>query len=442
MNKEKKKKANHLLIVIACCIFALLVVELVMIVLGGNATISLRISPPSTPTATIEITPTPTFTPSPTPAPTFTPEPTSPYTDIVVGFAGDIMAHYSILDSVFKRGDTDNTYDFKPIFEYIKPALEYPDLMIANLESPVAGKDAGYTDSFYYFNFPDEIITALQYAGIDAVLNGNNHVFDKLIEGTYSTIDALDATGMLHTGLWTSPEDRLVPFVIDIQGIKIGIISATYSLNGYEVRIPSDVLEYLVCYIDEAQVEKEIALCREFGADIVIVSPHMGDEYQQATRSGFRKYANAYIKMGADIIIAHHPHVLQPIEKISVTLDDGSIKEGYCFYSIGNFMSNMFNIEKETGIIVYLNITKDNVSGETTIKSIDYLPIWMLRRTDFNPRKYAVLSAGNTTDFSDPSYDCLELSRSNFRHLEAAWKLATRIIGDEYATPLSDIPTR
>jgi len=205
----------------------------------------------------------------------------------------------------------------------------------------------------------------------------------------------------------------------------------------------------LTCFIDKDQVKEQIDLCRAYGAEIVIVSPHMGDEYAQYTREGIRSYARAYIELGADLVIAHHPHVLQPSELIQVTLEDGTVKEGIVFYSIGNFMHNQVSLYsdfarevRETGIILYVNIQKDNYTGEVKIESLEYLPIWMLRRADMNPRLYAVLPAGNEIDFESAPYDELPLSGSNFASLERAWNLAISQVGTEYAEPLNVVPVR
>ena len=400
--------------------------------------------PTNTPAATPEITS------EPTPEPTDTPEPMPQYTNIVLGFGGDIIAHEQILESAKKYDNGKKYYTFENIFKYIKPAFDYADFMIANLESPIAGASAGYSAyPSLTFNFPDEILDALKYSGIDMVLNANNHAADKNVDGIYRTLDMLDSAEIMHTGAWRSEEEREVPTVIDVKGIKIGIVSATFSLNGREAYISQNTLDYLVCFLDEQQVKKQINLCKEYGAELVIVCPHMGDEYQQYTREGFRNYGTAYISMGADIVIAHHPHVLQSSELVSTFTPEGNPVEGLCFWSIGNLMHNQVSLysdfdkeARETGIILYLNIQKDNYTGEVTIESLEYLPVWMLRRTDFNPRLYAVLPAGNEIDFTAPPYDELPLSKSNFYSLERAWNVAIKQVGTEYATPLSKIPTR
>ncbi len=439
------------LIIISVCIFLLIAAAVSFTVIAQKTQLfSLKSNYTSEPTATQYITPTTYITAEPTPEPTATPEPVPEYTNIVIGFAGDIIAHEMILENSIHWDNGTKSYDFNPIFKYITPALEYADFMIANLESPIAGKEAGYSAyPSLTFNFPDEIAEAIKNSGIDLVLSANNHACDKNPEGLYRTIDILDSVGIMHTGAWRNEEERAVPTVVDINGIKVGIVSATFSLNGREAYISEEILSYMTCFIDTEQVKEQIDLCRKYGAEIVIVSPHMGDEYAQYTREGIRAYAREYIAMGADLVVAHHPHVLQSSELIEVELEDGTTKSGVVFWSIGNFMHNQVTLYKdfdrevrETGIILYVNIQKNNYTGEVTIESLEYLPVWMLRRTDFNPRLYAILPAGNEIDFLSAPYDALPLSSSNFNSLERAWNLALSQVGTDYATPLSTLPVR
>lgn len=422
----------------------------VTVVINKDQVFSLEAEESPIPTPTIYISPAPKITAEPTPTPTATQEPMPQYTNIVIGLTGDTIAHEKLLDNNLTWDNGTRIYSFDSVFEYIKPALEYPDLMIANLESPIAGAKAKYSVSpSLTFNFPDQIAEAIKNSGIDMVLNGNNHACDKNVEGLYRTLDMLDAADVMHTGAWRNPEERAVPMVVDVQGIEIGIVSSTYSLNGREAYISEEILNHLVCFIDKDQVKQQIDLCREYGAEIVIVCPHMGDEYAQYTREGMRQYTRTYIALGADVVVAHHPHVLQSSELVRATAADGTVKEGVVFYSIGNFVSNQVSLYKdfarevrETGIILYVNIQKDNYTGEVKIESLEYLPIWMLIRKDFNPRIYTSLPAGNKIDFTLAPYDELPLSASNFASLERAWNLATKQIGTEYATPLSTVPVR
>ncbi len=366
--------------------------------------------------------------PTPTPEPTIEPE---PYTEIVIGAAGDIMIHDRQVMDANAAGGKDG-YSFYHWFEYIKPALLYPDLMIANLEGPIAGSEEGY-NGYPRFNFPDEIVPAMQDAGIDVALNANNHIYDRKMEGLLRTLKVLDDSEMYHTGAWSSPEKRNKPLVIDVKGIKVGIVSATYSLNGFEKGIDDEVLSWLVCYIEPAQVKEQIELCREYGAETVVVCPHMGDELETAPRQGIRDYAHSYIDMGADIVFGCHPHVLQPAEMYETVLEDGTNHKGIIFYSLGNFVSGMYGVSKEAGAIAYVTLIRDNYTNEITIKGVEYLPTSTLRYGKYEGGDlYHILPIRQCLDFPE-MIDAINPSKSCFYRMEHEWEIAVEILGDDVA---------
>ena len=386
-------------------------------------------APSQTPVPTSAYTPEPTLEPTPTP---------QPYTDIIIGAAGDIMAHIRQIEDANDAGGKEG-YAFYHWFEFIKPALSYPDLMIANLEGPIAGEERGY-NGYPMFNFPDEIVPAMMDAGIDVALNANNHVMDRMIEGLHRTIDVLDDAGMYHTGAWKSREDKNEPLVIDVCGIKVGVISATYSLNGLERRLEPEVLGYTVCYIDPEQVKERIELCREYGAEAIVVCPHMGDELYTHSRREFIEYAHSYIEMGADIVFACHPHVVQPIENYETVLEDGTRRKGVIFYSLGNLVSGMYGVEKETGAIGYVTLRRDNHSGEVSLQEAKYLPISTLRHSQ-SGYLYHIVPVGQCLDF--PSMiDKLLPSKGNFNRMQRSWDIAVEVMGTQEAELLRYMPIR
>ena len=380
-------------------------------------------------------TPSPIHTAEPTPEPTLEPE---PYTDIIIGAAGDIMVHIRQIDDADDAGGRDG-YSFYHWFEYIKPALMYPDLMIANLEGPIAGEESGY-NGYPMFNFPDEIVPAMMDAGIDVALNANNHVMDRMIEGLHRTIDVLDEAGMYHTGTWKSREDKNKPLVIDVNGVKVGIISATYSMNGLEKRLEPEVLDYTVCYIDPEQVKERIELCKKYGAEVVVVCPHMGDELYTHSRREFIEYAHSYIEMGADIVFACHPHVVQPIESYETVLEDGTRRRGVIFYSLGNLVSGMYGVEKETGAIGYVTLRRDNITGEVSLQEVKYLPISTLRHGQ-SGYLYHILPVGQCLDYPN-MIDELLPSKGNFSRMQRSWDIAVEVMGTEEAELLRYMPMR
>lgn len=391
-----------------------------------------------------------TYTPHLTPDATIAPTPTiGPYTSIIIGSTGDIMIHEMMLKDAQHMAEGEYTYttngdehySFDHWFRYIAESIEYADLMIGNFETTIA-IDNSTVAGYPYFATPAEIIHALDRAGFDVLLNGNNHILDKGQEGLIATITALDEAQLHHTGAWKSLQEKNTPLVLDVQGIKIGIISATCSLNDMDSLLSEEEQQYMYLRTNDINdISQQIANCKNFGAEVIVMCPHWGYEYKELPNGAVIDLAREYIKLGVDIIFAHHPHVLQPVDNIEVVLDDGSTREGTVFYSLGNFISNqMGNLEQLASAIAYISITRDNSTGQITIDSTNYLPIWCYIEYDgkTNSKTYCVLPAGETLDNSQ-SFSDIDVSSITYP-LKDAWILATNRLGYDSAEPLRSVP--
>ena len=98
--------------------------------------------------------------------------------------------------SVLKAAKKGKTYDFNWCFDGVRELLKKSDYRICNLETPMAGEKAGYSEIFICFNAPDTYADAIQNAGFDLVATANNHTFDRGYEGLVSTINFLDEKGI------------------------------------------------------------------------------------------------------------------------------------------------------------------------------------------------------------------------------------------------------
>lgn len=356
----------------------------------------------------------------------------SPVKDIsiVIGSVGDIMCHQKQLEDARNTAVEPGQYTFFHWFEVIKPAIQFPDLMIGNLEMTLSGEELGYS-GYPYFNAPDSILPAIKDAGFDVLLNSNNHIMDRRQQGLRSTIQAIDEVGLLHTGAWTNPDDFNTPFIVDVQGIRVGIVSATYSVNGLERYFTEEEKSYMVCYIDPVVMAERIKKTRDAGAEVIVVCPHWGDEYVKLPNRMIRETAQDYIRAGADIIFGHHPHVLQPVDEVEVLLDDGSQRKGLVFYSLGNFISNQYGVSKEAGAIAYVRVHKDGLTGQVTVGEAVYLPTWTYKTRD-STHGYYILPVGHVID-NPETIDYMDPSRSVFYRLDAVWKNTLSTLGTDAA---------
>lgn len=122
-------------------------------------------------------------------------------------------------------------YDFEKAFSGLRDFFGKSDYVIGNLETVCAGEDKRYTHELYSFNTPDSFASALHHCGVDFVSTANNHCLDRGIDGMKRTLDVLDANNIGHTGTYRTEDGASKPCIIDINGLKIGLVAFTYGTN-------------------------------------------------------------------------------------------------------------------------------------------------------------------------------------------------------------------
>lgn len=299
---------------------------------------------------------------------------------------GDIMCHNSQFKDAYKEG----TYDFSYVFTDIKTYIENADIAIGNLETTFAGSKKGYS-GYPQFNTPETLAYNLKDIGIDVLTTTNNHCLDSGYNGIESTIDFLDQAEIAHTGTFKSPEDQNTILFKEVNGIKIAFLAYTYGTNG--IPIPKGK-EYCVNLINKEFILSQLDLAKKGNPDIICVSMHWGVEYQIHPNDEQLDLTDFLFNNGVDIILGSHPHVLQPFEKREITLEDGTKKDGFVIYSLGNFMAAQNKENTRNSIILNLGITKHVDTNKITIDDISYVPIYMYSYPTYN--NYKILDINNT----------------------------------------------
>ncbi|MDR2166911.1 MAG: CapA family protein [Clostridiales bacterium] len=290
-----------------------------------------------------EIADIPITTPAPTTQPPTEP-PTEPETEpepdpihIRLQFAGDILLHGGL-----GAGTGPGTFDYRPFMWAIRPYIN-ADLALVNMETPVdVFGDNRDIRTWPRFNAPFEILEGLIYAGFNHLITANNHSFDMGFSGLQASLANFERAGIAQTGMYTNEEDFNAPSIVDIEGIQVGIIAYTDSVNGLESLVPDDIRPFAVrrfrshVMYDVPYMAADIAQIREAGADLVVISLHWGAEYVDAPNNMQRQIARALVDAGADIIMGHHSHTPQPLEWHE--REDGT--RGLIIYSLGNFLSD------------------------------------------------------------------------------------------------------
>lgn len=321
----------------------------------------------------------------PTPEPLPPPPPPSEATLVAVG---DIMMHTPQLPGAYVAET--GSYDFSGFFQRVKPTIAAADWAMANLETPLAGNERGYK-GYPRFNAPVEMADALSEAGFDIVSIANNHILDQGEAGAIATIRTLQDRGLKPIGTSEEGASPLQEAVITKKnGIAAAFLAYTYGTNG--IPLPQNA-PYLVYLVNEKQIAEDIAHAKARGADVIVVSLHFGNEYQRHPTDAQRNLAAAVIQSGADIIVGHHPHVVQPYERITTATEQGT-REGFVIYSLGNFISNQFGDYKEYGAMLKVTIRKSySPDGTSSIElaETEAIPTWVHKYRESGKSKYRIL---------------------------------------------------
>lgn len=332
---------------------------------------------------------------------------------------GDIMCHNTqYLDAYDKTTDT---YDFSYVFDDISLYTKTADICVGNLETTFAGEEVGYS-SYPTFNTPDSLAYELKDIGLDVLSTAGNHALDKGFDGLSRTIDVLNDADISHLGTYKTEEDQNKTLIKYVKGIKIAFVNYAYGTNG--IQIPSDK-SFCVNLIDENLMKTQLDNAKKENPDIIIACMHWGNEYKTTQNSTQEDLANFLFQNGVDIILGTHPHVLEPMEKRTITLEDGTTKDGFVIYSLGNFISDQNAENTRNSIILNLDITK-HVDGKITIDNYEYIPIYMYKDKSKEKQKMKLLDINKTiynyenyidTSISETLYNTLKNELSKIQNI-------------------------
>lgn len=260
--------------------------------------------------------------------------------EIKIVAAGDIMLDRGVEYMVKKYGGGDYCWPFLKIADYFKKA----DISFANLESPISDKGRRL-GSIYSFRAKLKAITGLVCAGLDVVSLANNHALDYGREALLQTMDLLKQKGIAYSGAGKNSREAFSVSVRRVKGTKIGFLAYT-NLGSCLWRATPDTAG--LAWIDRRVFKNIIDYIKKIKqnrvADILVVSLHAGKEYSPEPTSFQVDFAHSCIDAGADLIIGHHPHVVQKVEKY---------KGGWIAYSLGNFIFDQsFSEETMKGLVL------------------------------------------------------------------------------------------
>ena len=308
---------------------------------------------------------------------------------------GDLMCHSTQYNYA---KISDDKYDFKPVFESIKPILQSADFAMGNLETVTAGEKYPLT-GYPFFNSPDEFIESLSYAGFDLLFTANNHSYDMKRTGIERTIKVLKKNKLDYSGTALSSEEKNETKIYKVNGISFAVLSYTYGSNRKGINTDE---EYLLNFIDEEKIKADIKRTRAKNPDFIITYFHFGTEYKKEPNRFQRGIVEKAIEFGADVVLGSHPHAVQPVEFIES--ETGKIKEKLVAYSLGNFISNQRWRYSDAGVILNFTISKDIAKDSVYLSGTEFIPTWVFKGDTGIKKEYKILPSELANNLTKPSY--------------------------------------
>ncbi len=291
------------------------------------------------------------------------------------GAVGDAIVHEGIwmeAQKTARNAGNGDDYDFSHLFREIADDIAAYDLSFINQETLMAGAEYGYS-AYPRFNTPRELAAALIDTGFDVVNIANNHMMDMLPEGLAATIDFWDTQPVTLIGGYKNAVDYNAPRVVNVNGIDIAFLSYCYGTNGLSMPAGYDMI---IPYLDEEVIREQTAVAGTL-ADFTVVSVHWGEDSYQGLTEQQKTFAKVFADCGVDVVVGHHPHLIQPVEWI-----EG--KEGnrtLCAYSLGNFFSLMAKAENMVGGLLSLDFVVEG--EEKRLENVQFIPTFFYYNMGF-----------------------------------------------------------
>ncbi len=280
------------------------------------------------------------------------PSRTEPVCLVVVG---DIMLSRGVAGEIRKHGG-----DLRYPFLKMEKHLQSGDIVFGNLENPITpGREIMMPEMT--LRADPGVETALRDAGFTVLSLANNHLADFGSQGLLDTMQYLSQAGIEYTGAGETIDSAFAAKFIEVKGLKLAFLAFTDP-----VLVPESYLAGAeqpgVAFFEREKVIAAVQAARD-KADFVVVSMHAGTEYEPAPDLAQTRLARLAVDAGADLVLGHHPHVVQKIEKY---------KDKYIIYSLGNFIFDQkWSRATRIGLTAKIYITPEGV------EKIEFLPVFI-----------------------------------------------------------------
>lgn len=281
-------------------------------------------------------------------------QPSAPTISVLWG--GDVMLGRGIAEGMARPGNPD---PLAPLHQRLAAA----DLRIANLEGPLTSHARVSANPYDLTASPDRV-AVLVAAGFDALSVANNHATDNGRDGLVETLATLREAGIEPIGGGVNAEEAYSPVLLERGGLRLALLA--YDVTGAGFPALDDAPG--VASFDLAIAGEAIRAARK-KADVVVVQLHWGIEYAVEPTANQRSVARSLVAAGADAVIGHHPHVVQPVEWIP--RPEG--RPALVAYSLGNFVFDSYDEDAKRGAL--LETTLD-AEGVVAVQAFPFYTDW------------------------------------------------------------------
>lgn len=274
---------------------------------------------------------------------------------ITLMFVGDIMLSRSVGDKMKKENEW--RWPFLKIAETTSQA----DVIFGNLEGPISDKGTN-VGSIYSFRADPRVIEGLSFSGFDVLSVSNNHMLDWGREALEDTFKRLKSAGIGYSGGGMNEKEAHSALIKEVQlgdSSKFKIAFLAYCSEGSQYWAATAERSGMA-WLNEQELKEDVMAAKK-QADLVVVSMHSGEEYKTWPNSNQKFFSRLAIDSGADLVVGHHPHVLQPIEQY---------QNGYIAYSLGNFVFDQtFSPQTKESAILKAVVENGKIQSVTQLKA-------------------------------------------------------------------------
>ena len=257
---------------------------------------------------------------------------------------GDVMLSRSVDSAIKRHGDY--KYPFLKTTDLLKSA----DITFGNLETAITPGRQVVSGEMMFRSDP-EVVEGLNLAGFDILSLANNHSMNFGQQGIKDTFQYLNEAGIEYIGAGNDKAEARQPVIFEVKGLKFAFLAYT-DTDVVPASYEASSSRAGNAFMNVAEMQEDVNGVKG-SVDFVIISMHSGSEYVPGPNSRQTNFARQAVEAGTALVIGHHPHVTQTMEKY---------QDGYILYSLGNFVfDQMWSEETRRGLIAEIIFNADGI---------------------------------------------------------------------------------